>query len=138
LHFFDFFIILLKANPLKQFKMSDVNHILGLIREKRKEKGLTQADMAKFLGISQSAYKDVEVGRTDLKVKTLQEIADFLGIDIFVKKEDQLETSLIAINPIDIVNDIHNIKKSQEEMKNDLTSKMDKLLELFSAKGKKK
>lgn len=118
--------------------MSDVNHILGLIREKRKEKGLTQADMAKFLGISQSAYKDVEVGRTDLKVKTLQEIADFLGIDIFVKKDDQLETSLIAINPIDIVNDIHNIKKSQEEMKNDLTSKMDKLLELFSAKGKKK
>lgn len=118
--------------------MSDIDHILGLIRDKRKERGLTQADMAKHLGISQSAYKDIELGRTDLKVRTLQEITDFLGIDIFVKKQDTTETTLISLDPIDIVNDIHSIKKNQEELKNDLTSKMDKILEMFSSKPKKK
>ncbi len=116
--------------------MDDLKEILELIREKRKERGITQADMAAKLGISQSAYKDIEIGKTDLKVRTLQQIADILGIDLFAKKSNNKEQSLIAINPENIYKDINDLKRNQEEMKNELNQKLDEILNFFGKKKK--
>lgn len=109
--------------------MGDNDEILELIREKRKERGITQADMAAKLGISQSAYKDIEIGKTDLKVKTLQQIANILGID-FIDR-NRKEQSLVAVNPENIYGDLNELKRKQDEM----DAKLDEILKLF--KGKK-
>ncbi len=111
--------------------MDDLEAMLELIRERRKEKGFTQAEMAAKLGISQSAYKDIELGKTDLKVRTLQQIADFLGISFVNGKGGKTEQSLVAVNPANIYSDLNQLKRNQEEM----NEKLDEILKLF---GKKK
>jgi transcriptional regulator with XRE-family HTH domain len=112
--------------------MDDLEAILEMIREKRKEKGVTQAEMAAKLGISQSAYKDIELGKTDLKVRTLQQIADILGINFANNgKGGKKEQSLVALNPDNIYSDLNQLKRNQEEM----NDKLDEILKLF---GKKK
>lgn len=104
--------------------MSDINHILELIRNKRKSKGLTQAHLAEHLGISQSAYKDIELGKTDLKIKTLQDITNYLDIviNISIAQDEK-----IATTP-NFLDEIHTIKTNQD----DLANKIDKLLILFN------
>jgi transcriptional regulator with XRE-family HTH domain len=116
--------------------MDDLVEILELIKERRKEKGITQSEMATKLGISQSAYKDIEIGKTDLKVRTLQQIADILGIDLFSKKGTNQEQSLIAVNPENIYTDLYELKRNQEDMKNEINEKLDAILN-FLGKGKK-
>jgi len=112
--------------------MDNLVEILELIREKRKEKGITQADMAGKLGISQSAYKDIELGKTDLKVRTLQQIADVLGINLFSERGGKQEQSLVAVNPQNIYSDLNQLKKNQEEM----NEKLNEILSLFGKKKK--
>lgn len=48
------------------------------IRERRIEKGLTQADMAKILNISQVAYGRYELGKRDPGLNMILKIADAL------------------------------------------------------------
>lgn len=112
--------------------MVNLAEILDLIREKRKEKGITQADMAAKLGISQSAYKDIEIGKTDLKVRTLQQIAEVLGIDLFSARGGKQEQSLVAVNPQNIYADLNQLKQNQEEM----NEKLNEILNLFGKKKK--
>lgn len=50
------------------------------IREARKAKGLRQEDM-KSLGISYKYFQTVENGRVNPTLKTIQKIADALGIE---------------------------------------------------------
>ena len=111
--------------------MDSNDEILELIRERRKELGITQADMAGKLGISQSAYKDIEIGKTDLKVKTLEQIAKILGIDFFDRKKHTKEQALVVVNPENIYGDLNELRRQQEEMNN----KLDEILKIF--KGKK-
>ena len=111
--------------------MDSNDEILELIRERRKELGITQAEMAAKLGISQSAYKDIEIGKTDLKVKTLQQIANILGIDFLDKRKSSKEQSLVVVNPENIYSDLNEMRRKQDEM----DSKLDEILRLF--KGKK-
>jgi transcriptional regulator with XRE-family HTH domain len=50
------------------------------IKKLRLERGKTQGELGKFLGISHVAISDIERGKTKLKVDTLLRIADFFGI----------------------------------------------------------
>ena len=67
------------------------------IRRYRLMKGLTQENMADELGISTSAYSNMENGKTDMKISRLQQIAKTLEIPLeeLVKLE---ETGNITIN----------------------------------------
>jgi transcriptional regulator with XRE-family HTH domain len=56
-----------------------VNEKIKLIRE---AKGLTQEQVAEKLGISPTAYGNVERGDNDPKLSRLQEISDVLGITV--------------------------------------------------------
>lgn len=66
------------------------------IREKRIEKGMTQADVAKKLGISQQAYSRYERGDREPSLKFIVDIAqaiDFNAGEFFSKaQEDQDES----------------------------------------------
>lgn len=48
----------------------------------RLEKGLTQDQVAATSGISQTFFSQVETGKRNVSVDTLQSIADVLGVDI--------------------------------------------------------
>ena len=50
------------------------------IAELRKQKGLTQADMAKCLSISRQAYSFYELGKNEMDFKSLCKIADIFNV----------------------------------------------------------
>lgn len=52
------------------------------IRERRRELGLTQADLARRVGISRASLASVETGRQGVLVHRLYAFADQLGVDV--------------------------------------------------------
>ena len=49
------------------------------IKERRKQLGMSQGELAEKCGITQSAMCDIEKGRNNPKFTTLMKIADVLG-----------------------------------------------------------
>lgn len=123
----------------------EVAELLVLIKKTREEKGISQRDMAKHLGIAQSSYNQIESGSTSLKVETLFEIAEFLGISFFPNPDDNKVEDLVAVNPVDIIKKMNkideidnNVHQNTKDLK-DLNSKIDKLFDFFKGgDGKKK
>ncbi|MEN8125714.1 MAG: helix-turn-helix transcriptional regulator, partial [Bacteroidota bacterium] len=62
---------------LTPFKM-----ILKKIRIARLEKDYSQEYMADYLGVSQSAYSNLEKGKTKMNLKCLKKISKILDIDL--------------------------------------------------------
>ncbi|PRO64572.1 helix-turn-helix domain-containing protein [Alkalicoccus urumqiensis] len=52
------------------------------IQDLRKEKGLTQAGLAKLMGISRSYLSDVENNRKNPSLKTIESLAEKLGVSV--------------------------------------------------------
>lgn len=52
------------------------------LKELRKQKKLTQNDMAKILNMSLRGYQDIETGKNETSFKNLIKIADFFGCSI--------------------------------------------------------
>lgn len=50
------------------------------MKELRTQKGITQRDMARMVGISESVYQLYEYGKREPKARTAIRIADALGI----------------------------------------------------------
>ncbi|MCF0071818.1 helix-turn-helix domain-containing protein [Dyadobacter sp. CY261] len=69
--------------------MNVTSNLSEKIRQIRLQKGLSQENMADMLGLSTTAYGDIERGRTELSVSRLENVAklldvplpDLLGID---------------------------------------------------------
>ena len=123
--------------------MKEIKELLELIKAKREEKGISQREIADYLGISQPAYRNIENGQTSLKVETLYQIAQYLGINIFAQSNNPKEESLVAVNPADIFKNIGDLKKGQDDIKNDMkkqqeetNQKLDEILKLFKNKKK--
>ena len=81
------------------------------IRQIRLQKGLSQENMADMLGLSTTAYGDMERGRTELSFSRLENISklldvplpELLGFETLTISEiewlRQENTRLLAINP---------------------------------------
>lgn len=52
------------------------------IRQIRLQKGLSQENMADMLGLSTTAYGDIERGRTELSVSRLENVAKLLDVPL--------------------------------------------------------
>lgn len=53
-----------------------------VLKKERQKRGYTQAEMAKLLGLSRSAYSLYESGKREPKIEVLQKIADALNISM--------------------------------------------------------
>ena len=53
-----------------------------ILKQLRKQKNLTQANLADFLCISKSAYGYYEQGKNQMDYKTLVKLSDFFGVPI--------------------------------------------------------
>jgi XRE family transcriptional regulator, regulator of sulfur utilization len=89
--------------------MNVTSNLSEKIRQIRLQKGLSQENMADMLGLSTTAYGDIERGRTELSVSRLENVAklldvplpELLGIDVAISETDWLRqenTRLIAEN----------------------------------------
>lgn len=52
------------------------------LKKLRKEKGLTQADLAKVLNTNQSQYGKYENGKTNLSIENAQILSEFFGVTL--------------------------------------------------------
>ncbi|CAG5069928.1 hypothetical protein DYBT9623_02668 [Dyadobacter sp. CECT 9623] len=62
--------------------MSAASNLSEKIRLIRLQKGLSQENMADMLGLSTTAYGDLERGRTELSVSRLENIAKLLDVPL--------------------------------------------------------
>ena len=68
---------------LTQKEFNQVNFTIGTtIRQKRKEAGLRQFDLAEYLGLSRAAIVNIERGRQSCNIEYLYKIADKLDISV--------------------------------------------------------
>lgn len=72
------------------------------LKELRKEKKISQSELASNLGRSQASYCDWEKNNTEPDIKTIIQLADFFGcsIDYLVDREDEDGTIVISGNQL--------------------------------------
>jgi len=82
------------------------------IRKLRKRLGLTQSEVARLAGVSQSLVSQIESGEVDPRLSTLKRIIDTLneeGREREVYAEDIFVKNLIYVSPEDKVTDAANV-----------------------------
>jgi len=52
------------------------------IRDLREDRDLTQKELARLLKIHQTTYSDYELGRLNVPVAVLHQLADFYGVSV--------------------------------------------------------
>ena len=66
-----------------------MDKIAETLRDARKSKRLTQAEVAESVGVSRAYYADVERGRYNPSLKLMSKLAKLLNINLnFLKKND--------------------------------------------------
>ena len=55
---------------------------MNALKQLRKNKGLTQAEIANIIGMSQSVYARYESGKIDPPIETLKALADYFGVSV--------------------------------------------------------
>jgi len=66
---------------------SIVKRVADLVRETRKEKGLTQKELGEKIGVSESTVNGYESGKNNVTVEKLETIFLAMGVDIDVIKK---------------------------------------------------
>ena len=60
----------------------DFSQLTEQIRQARLKRGLSQENMAESLGISTSAYGDIERGKTEISIRRLIVLAELLEVSV--------------------------------------------------------
>ena len=86
------------------------------LKELRKEFKLTQADVAKYLNISESAYGYYEQGRNEISIGNVQLLAEKYGVSVaYILGETNVKGKLFTERK-----DERDIAKRMEQLRNDL------------------
>ena len=78
----------------------DNNSIKENIRKIRKSKGLTQEEMAHRMGISLTAYRDLEKGATGIVNSNISKIAEITGISIAEVLGYSEQSQTVTVNDV--------------------------------------
>ncbi len=57
----------------------------SIIKERRNLLGLTQQDLADYTGLSLRFIKSIELGKANPSIKSLNKIAEILGLEVTIK-----------------------------------------------------
>ena len=103
--------------------------VLSRIAEKREEKNISKAQIAKELSITSRTYFALEKGDSKITLEQLIKISDFLEVDLkwllFGDSKEEKEDSLVAYNPNDIAS-------TMNKLESDVASIKDLLIDLVS------
>ena len=69
--------------------VSDVSDFGTLIRQARKEQGLTQTDLAEWCGVGINFVSDVERGKPTVEMGRALRLAQMLGIDVVSQRRGE-------------------------------------------------
>jgi len=81
------------------------------IRQARQQKGFSQENMADMLGISTTAYGDIERNKTELTIARATEVANLLQVNI-------MELMGVDLQPIDF--SMEKLQMEIEKLKSDV------------------
>ncbi|TYP51672.1 helix-turn-helix domain-containing protein [Thermosediminibacter litoriperuensis] len=81
--------------------MAATSHVGYKIKKIRQERGLTQAELARKAGVSTGLIGQIESGRVEPSIKTLEKIARALSLSpcYFVGDDDEITSLLRPMNP---------------------------------------
>lgn len=68
--------------------IDDVKNIGELLKSYRKERKITQEELANFSGLSRVGIVKLENNESDIKLSTLIKIIGLLGLDLVLKKKE--------------------------------------------------
>lgn len=75
-------------NSLEQpAKLSSTVELGALVRQIRKEQGLTQLDVAGLAGLSNRFVIDLERGKETLQIKKVLDVLSLLGVELSARKK---------------------------------------------------
>jgi len=74
-------------NPNAQLVKS-TKDLGGLLRKKRKDQGLTQAQVAEYCGLSPRFISEVERGKASAEIGKVLYLLETLGVDLIVDTRD--------------------------------------------------
>lgn len=89
------------------------------IRQIRQKKGYSQENMADMLGLSTTAYGDIERGKTDLTLGRLQQIATALGMtaqDLLSAEEPQP----LEAFPVEVIHQVETLQLERDKQEIEL------------------
>ena len=66
---------------IRNYKKEEIK-LYERIRNLREDKDLTQTDIAKYLGMSQTGYSKYETGENDIPTQILIKLADFYNTSV--------------------------------------------------------
>ncbi|GAB3906441.1 hypothetical protein GCM10028803_38780 [Larkinella knui] len=87
--------------------------ISSQIRLLRQQKGYSQENMADMLGLSTTAFGDIERGKTDLTISRLQQIATALGTTAAQLLSGELPLQQ-ELYPAEVVHQVETLKSERE------------------------
>ncbi len=109
-----------------------MNKVIGNnLKKFRDANGLTQENLAEYLGIGRSAYSNYESGEREMPLALLEKAADLLGCDLDLLLEENAETvgnmltCAFRMDNMSVV-DMQQIARFKEIVKNYL--KMNRLI----------
>ena len=72
---------------MRPYELDNLKNLPQKIKELRKRKRMTQAELAQAAGISRQAYNTFERGESELKSDNLMRIFMALGIELFSQEK---------------------------------------------------
>lgn len=100
------------------------------LKELRKEKGLTQAELAKVLNTNQSQYGKYENGKTNLSLENSKILADFFGVSTPYLLG--FETKIAINTNTEIFKQLKSINQLKSQLLSELLDLDNQEKELFS------
>ena len=89
------------------------------LKKLRKEKGLTQADLAKVLNTNQSQYGKYENGKTNLSLENAQILSEYFGVSIpylLGYEENSTVNKPNATISIELVKELYSISEKRAKL----------------------
>ncbi len=65
--------------------LNEDTNIALIIKKLRKQRKITQSELADYAGLSRAGIAKIEAGESDIKLSTLISIANLLGLDLCLK-----------------------------------------------------
>lgn len=90
--------------------------ILNNLKRLRKEKGITQEEMANRLGISRVTYYSIENGKQELSIQKVDEIVKILNITLF----DLIKSEIPNTDKEDIILEVLEVRKRLDNIEDKL------------------
>lgn len=91
------------------------------IRLQRLQRGLSQENMADLLGLSTTAYGDIERGKTDLTLSRLSQIAQVLNVSpVTLMTDEAISAQVVDNQPNVIVHELETLRLTVEKQQVEL------------------